>query len=121
MSMQSQFMLLTAKLESLRDDGVKQTSGIPGMAFAIEWKSGVLISARSSPKLLVCARVKNMDIANKYMEQCYEPEQNSQDMGFFLDEDMNTSVIELTDAGSLEKMMAQVDKLNEIRLAFETL
>jgi hypothetical protein len=119
--MQSQFMLLTAKLESLSDDGVKQTSGIPGLAFAIEWNSGVLISARSFPTLLVCARVTNMKIAEKYMEQWDQPKEHCPDMGFFLDEDMDTSVIELNNAGSLETMLAQVDKLNEIRLAIGTL
>lgn len=115
----SRFTLLVAKLESLRDDGVKKTSGIPDMAFAIEWESGVLISARSLPRLQVCARVTNLDIANKYMEQWENPDKTTHPkMGFYLDECMDASVVELTDAGSFDTMLVQIDKLNEIRQNF---
>jgi hypothetical protein len=119
----SRFTLLVAKLESLRDDGVKKTSGIPDMAFAIEWESGVLISARALPPplpaLQVCARVTNLDIANKYMEQWENPDKTTHPkMGFYLDECMDASVVELTDAGSFDTMLVQIDKLNEIRQFF---
>jgi hypothetical protein len=53
------------------------------------------------------------------MEQWDHPDKETcPKIGFFLDECMDASVVDLIDAESFEMMLAQVDKLNEIRQNF---
>jgi hypothetical protein len=124
MNSQSRFTLLASKLAGFGDVGVKRSDLDPGMSFIIEWESGVFMRVlclpAPLPPLQVCARVTNLIIANKYMEQWENPDDETHPrMGFFLDECMDVSVIELADSDSFDAMLAQVVKLNEIRLAFE--
>jgi hypothetical protein len=112
----SGYKLLEAYIKSLSDEGVKATSYRTNLSYTIEWGGGVLISVHAFPQLIVAATVTNMEIADKYMEHS---KTSTSKTGFFFDEEMDASVIQIVEPGSLECMMAEIDALNKIRKEVE--
>jgi hypothetical protein len=112
----SGYKFLEAYIKSLAGEGVKRTTYRPNLSYTIEWDSGVLICAHAFPRLIVAATVTNMEIADKHMEHS---ETSKDKIGFYFDEDKDASIISIVEAGSLERVMEEIDALNTIRKEVE--